>query len=160
VTAAKRTASKRSRSPSLDDAIAFRIHRTNRFLRTTLTRMLQEHGEGITPEQFFVLWRLREEAPRRQVDLTEPVLGDPPNVARLVDALSHRGFVERRADPDDRRSWQVHLTPAGTALMKRLEPVVVGERTSLSAGLDDAQLDQLVAALDVIDANLRARLVR
>jgi DNA-binding MarR family transcriptional regulator len=160
VTAAKRTSTKRNRSPRLDDAVAFRIHRTNRFLRTTLTRMLQEHGDGITPEQFFVLWRLREEAPRRQVDLAEPVLGDPPNVARLVDALTRAGLVERRADPTDRRSWQVHLTAAGDALMTRLEPVVVEERTSLTADLGDAQLDQLISALDVIDANLRARLER
>ena len=160
MTAAKRTAAKRNRSPRLDDAVAFRIHRTNRFLRTTLTRMLQEHGDGITPEQFFVLWRLREEAPRRQVDLAEPVLGDPPNVARLVDALTRAGLVERRADPTDRRSWQVHLTPAGDALMTRLEPVVIEERTSLTADLGDTQLDQLIAALDVIDANLRARLER
>ena len=44
--------------------------------------------------------------------------------------------------------------------MTRLEPVVVEERTLLTSGLDDTHLDQLIAALDVIDANLRARLER
>lgn len=35
------------------------------------------------------------------------------NVTGLTDQLADEGFVERLADPEDRRSWTVRLTPAG-----------------------------------------------
>jgi DNA-binding MarR family transcriptional regulator len=34
-----------------------------------------------------------------------------------VDRLTSRGLVERRPDPDDRRSVRVRLTPAGSAVV-------------------------------------------
>ena len=72
---------KRHSSPDLDQALAFRIHRTNRLLCTHLGRFLEAHEPGLTPEQWFVLARISERGPVRQVDLAEPVLGDPPNAA-------------------------------------------------------------------------------
>ncbi len=144
----------RHRSRRLDDALAFRLHRTNRLLRTHLMRVLDEHGEGMTPEQYFVLARLGEHQPRRQVELTEPVLGDPPNVSRLVDALERRGFVERRPDEVDRRSRVLHLTPAGEALAASLRPHVVRSRRLVFDGFDGPELDALESALDRLDANL------
>ena len=54
---------------------------------------------GVSPEQWFILARLaRASGPVRQIDLAEPVLGDPPNVSRLIDALVQDDLVERRAD--------------------------------------------------------------
>ncbi|MFN4115064.1 MAG: MarR family winged helix-turn-helix transcriptional regulator [Inhella sp.] len=35
------------------------------------------------------------------------------NVTLLTDQLEAEGFVERLADPEDRRSWMLRLTPAG-----------------------------------------------
>jgi DNA-binding MarR family transcriptional regulator len=140
---------------SLDEAVAFRIHRTNRLLRTHLSRFLAEHGDGITPEQWFVLARLSELGKVRQVDLAEPALGDPPNVSRLVDGLAARGLVERASDPTDRRSWLVGLTGAGRALVRRLRPHVMEERERVFANFSAAQQAALVAALDRLDDNLR-----
>jgi DNA-binding MarR family transcriptional regulator len=107
-----------------------------------------------------VLAKLRERQPRRQVELAEPVLGDPPNVTRLVDALSGRGLVARTPDPDDRRSWLVRLTPAGARLATALERHVVDERAAVFAGFDDRDLGALERLLDRLDDNLRDLLAR
>ena len=37
------------------------------------------------------------------------------NVTALTDQLEAEGLVERVADPEDRRSWMLRLTPAGRA---------------------------------------------
>ena len=150
----------RHTSTRLDDALAFRLHRSSRFLRTHLLRVLDEHGDGVSPEQYFVMAKLRERQPRRQVELAEPVLGDPPNVSRLVDALSTRGLVERTSDPADRRSWLVRLTPAGLRLATALERHVVAERAAVFAGFDDHDLGMLERLLDRLDDNLRDLLAR
>ena len=143
------------REAILDDAPAFRIHRTNRLLRTHLRRFLEAEAPGLSPEQWFVLARVAERAPVRQVDLTEPVLGDPPNVSRLLDALVERGDVRRSPDPADRRSWSISLTAAGQARVDRLVERVVAERRLVFDGFGEDELAALVAALERIDDNVR-----
>jgi DNA-binding MarR family transcriptional regulator len=158
VTESRRTALGRHRSAELDDALAFRIHRTNRLLRTHLARFLQSVATGLTPEQWFVLARLARRGAMRQVDLAEPVLADPPNVSRLVDALVGRGHVAREPDPSDRRSWLVSLTPAGAQIAETVQLRAVAERHAVFAGFDGDELDALAAMLDRIDANVRGLL--
>ena len=150
--------SDRHLSSDLDDAIAFRIHRSNRLLRTHLARFLQASAPDITPEQWFVLARLAHRAPVRQVELAEPVLGDPPNVSRLVDALVARGYVERSPDPGDRRSWLVSLTTPGRRLAGLILASAIDERQAVFAGFDEAELDIMATMLDRIDTNVRALL--
>ena len=81
-----------------------------------------------------MLARIAERAPVKQVDLAEPVLADPPNVSRLVDALVARGDVRRSPDPADRRSWSVSLTDAGRTRMERLSAAVLEERDRVFDG--------------------------
>jgi DNA-binding MarR family transcriptional regulator len=149
------TASTRHRSPDLDDAPAFRIHRTNRLLRTHLARFLGDVAPDVTPEQWFVLARLAHRGPVRQIDLAEPVLGDPPNVSRLVDTLVARGHAERRPDPADRRSWLVTLTPDGQRLTGAILARATDEREAVFAGFAAHELDALSTMLDRIDDNVR-----
>ena len=144
----------RHRSPGLDDALAFRLNRTNRLLRTHLARFLDRHVPGISPEQWFILARVAQGPRVRQVDLAERVLADPPNVSRLVDALVARGLVRRSPDPADRRSWLLSLTKQGRQVTARLLDHTIIERQLVFDGIAD-ELDALAAALDRIDANLR-----
>ena len=148
-------AAARHRSPVLDDALAFRLNRTNRLLRTHLARFLARHVPGISPEQWFILARVAQGPRVRQVDLAERVLADPPNVSRLVDALVARGLVRRSPDPADRRSWLLSLTRQGRQVTARLLDHTITERQLVFDGFADDELDALAAALDRIDANLR-----
>ena len=148
----------RHRSPVLDDALAFRLHRTNRLLRTHLARFLDRHVPGISPEQWFILARVAPGPRVRQVDLAERVLADPPNVSRLVDALVARGLVRRSPDPADRRSWLLSLTKQGRQVTARLLDHTITERQLVFDGFADDELDAFAAALDRIDANLRGLL--
>ena len=149
----------RHRSGRLDDALAFRIHRTNRLLRTRLARFLGAIAPGVSPEQWFILAQLAEaDAPVRQIDLAEPVLGDPPNVSRLIDTLAVAGHVIRSPDPSDRRSCNVALTPKGQTLTDQINAAAIDERAAVFAGFSARDLDQLAGLLDRLDGNLRGLL--
>jgi DNA-binding MarR family transcriptional regulator len=149
------TATRRHRSADLDQALAFRIHRTNRLLRTHLGRFLDAREPGLTPEQWFLLARIADRGPLRQVDLAEPVLGDPPNVSRLVDALVERGYLRRSPEPADRRSWLISLTPDGRSRTDGLLEDAVTERQLVFEGFGEDELAALATALDRIDHNVR-----
>ncbi|MEM9131746.1 MAG: MarR family transcriptional regulator [Actinomycetota bacterium] len=145
-------------SARLDDAVAYRIHRTNRLLLTHLGRLLETRQHGLTPEKWFVLARLAESGPMHQVELTEPALEDAPNVSRLVDSLVGAGFVERRPSVTDGRARVVELTAEGRTLAADLLARAMAERHRVFDGFSDAELATLSELLDRVDANARALL--
>jgi DNA-binding MarR family transcriptional regulator len=58
--------------------------------------------------------------PVRMHQLSQAVGVRPRTITGLVDALEADGWVERRADPDDRRAIIVALTPAADTAFARL----------------------------------------
>jgi len=113
-------------------------------------------GAPISPEQWFLLFRLYERPGQAQSDLADRDLQDHPNITRLVDALEQRALVERTPDPDDRRRSLVSLTAAGRQLMESLLPQVVAERRRIFRGLSATELETLVTLLHTIERNLLA----
>ena len=147
-------------SPNLDDAIAYRLHRTNRLLLTHLARILEDHHQGLTPEKWFILARLGQSAPLRQVELTEGALEDAPNVSRLVDRLVEDGLVDRSPDPKDRRAKTLALTASGTKLAKKLDQMAIEERHRVFEGFTAREMCALVKVLDRLDDNVRPLLAK
>ena len=60
-------------------------------------------GLGLTPHQFGMLMALAPLAAASQQQLSRAVGVDPRNAVPIIDALQHRGLLERRPDPADRR---------------------------------------------------------
>jgi MarR family transcriptional regulator for hemolysin len=77
----------------------------------------------------------------RQRELAELLDIEGPSLVRLLDQLSAAGLVVRRADPDDQRAKTLHVTPAGTALVLRIMPVVQRLRGHLLEGVPTADLE-------------------
>ncbi|MFD0384002.1 MarR family transcriptional regulator [Streptomyces stramineus] len=57
-------------------------------------------------------------------ELAELLLTDRPYTTLVVDDLAGRGLVERSANPADRRSKIVTVTPAGRAAAERAERIL------------------------------------
>jgi len=72
----------------------------------------------------------------------------------FVDVLEARSLIERRHNPDDRRTRALHLTPQGRELLGRAFALAVGYERKLCAGLSDAERDELLALLERVGAQL------
>lgn len=81
-------------------------------------RQLELHH--LTIGQFGVLEALLHLGPMNQRTLAEKLLCGGANITMVVDHLEKRGLVQRVRRQDDRRSVVVHLTPKGTALIKKV----------------------------------------
>src|SRR5256884_7559061 len=68
---------------------------------------------GLTPRGWAVLSALAEGRPRPQIDLATETGTDRTVMTYLLDDLATQGLIERVRDPDDRRSYHVHLTRRG-----------------------------------------------
>lgn len=118
------------------------------FFATGRPRMLELWREfDLMPPQQMVLGLLDE--PRPMGELAQHMHCDNSNITGIVDRLSERGLVERRAAEGDRRIKLVALTKAGADLRdelarRRAEPPA--ELVELPAG-DLEQLHRIFTAI-------------
>lgn len=83
-----------------------------------------------------------------QSELAERLEADPISLGRVVDRLQAAGFVERRADPGDRRCWRLHLAPGSAPVMAEVDRLSRELREQVLGDIDDAAL---ATTLDVLD---------
>jgi DNA-binding MarR family transcriptional regulator len=72
----------------------------------------------------------------------------------FVDALEARSLIERRHNPEDRRTHALHLTAAGHELLARAFAVAVDYEQRLCADLSDGEREQLLDLLQRVGAQL------
>ena len=132
----------------LEQALAYRIYRLSRLLRHNLRQILVNAGLDVSPEQYFMLYRLYQKDGVPQAQLADPAFGDYPNMTRMIDGLEKKGLVERRNDPEDRRRYLITLLEKGRTLMKEVEPAILAERGRIHAAFKDGELDVFTESLD------------
>ncbi len=85
----------------------------------------------------------------RQTTLADAIGIEGPSLVRLLDPLEKTGLVARREDPTDRRAKVLTLTPAGQAVVARIEADLERLRDAAFAKVSAADLE---AALRVFQA--------
>lgn len=113
---------------------------------------------GMTPAEARALRTLAKSGgPLRMVELAERMHVVPRTVTTLVDALETAGLIERRPDPDDRRSTHVHLTPRGEERLEQMRRARHEAAGELLSTLDADEQEQLRALLEKMDADALLR---
>jgi MarR family transcriptional regulator, organic hydroperoxide resistance regulator len=148
----------KAKSYSLDESLGFSVYRTHTLGANALRRAFQGAGYDVTPEQWGVLARLREEEGTNQTQLGEKTLKDRHNITRILNLLEKRGYVERRPDETDKRVYRVYLTKAGRATLEELAPMVLSHRKSTFKGLTQEDLRTMRTLLEQVVKNLEKRL--
>ena len=78
------------------------------------------------------------------------------NVTGLTDELEKDGMVQRDAEPGDRRSYRVALTPKGRKVFERMASEHEGWVIELFGGIADADRQQLYTLLGRLRVQLSA----
>jgi DNA-binding MarR family transcriptional regulator len=112
----------------------------------------------MTRAQWMILVWLERQPGMSQNELAAEVEVEPITVARLIDRLEARGFVERRSDAQDRRIWRLHLLPAAEPMLKEIAHVRAELNEMLVAGIPQKDLDKVVDCLLRMKTNMTAEL--
>ncbi|HWE11513.1 MAG TPA: MarR family transcriptional regulator [Solirubrobacteraceae bacterium] len=89
--------------------------------------------------------------PRRISELAADERVTQPAITLLVNRLEQRGWVQRAADPRDRRAVLVGLTPAGKEALARLRAEYRALLHEEMEGLDDQEVATLARAVQILD---------
>jgi MarR family transcriptional regulator, 2-MHQ and catechol-resistance regulon repressor len=95
-----------------------------RATNSLMSRLAAHEALGdLTQSQFGVLETLFHLGPLSQTEICGKLLKSGGNITLVIDNLEKRSWVRRDADPEDRRTTIVSLTPAGEALIREVFPL-------------------------------------
>lgn len=138
--------------PGPERNFGFLVHDVARLLRVAYDRRTRELG--LTRSQWWVLNNLYFNEGITQSELAEVLDIEKPTLGRLLDRLESKGWLERRADPSDRRAKRVYLTGNVQGLMRALRVLAADLRATALDGLDEGEREQLHEALRLVKGNL------
>ena len=119
-----------------------------RLWRATHTRTADAlKGVGLSTSTFALLNVLGARTGAIQRELSSDMGIDPSAMVTLIDELEDAGLVERRHRPEDRRAWEVAITPKGRRTLRASRRVAEQVEDDVLGGLDAAERDQLLALL-------------
>jgi len=108
----------------------------------------------LTRAQWRALKRLAHTEGVTQVELADQLDMEPIAVGRVIDRLQKAGFVERRADPAERRVWRLYLLPQSAQVTGEVEAVAHVLRKEAMAGISAADLATTLSVLDRVREHL------
>jgi DNA-binding MarR family transcriptional regulator len=133
---------------------SFILDRTARRVKQYAQQKFKLAAFDITVDQWLVMKNLAENELLSQTELAQLVFKDQPTLTRIIDILSKKGYVERALHPQDRRSFQLVLTPTGQTKVQELKPIVAKIREKAWENLDEQDFDEFKRILNTIYNNL------
>lgn len=135
----------------LEQSIGFAVYEVYRLMRKDMHSRLSD--EGLTQAQWRTLAHLSCLEGCKQATLADRLDIKPITLTRLIDKLAGAGWVERRADPTDRRAVRLYLTEEAQPTLSILRARVMQTREKATAGLSQAEITNLLNTLKKIKAN-------
>lgn len=133
---------------------SFLLDRTARKVKQYAQQQFKQAGFDVTVDQWLVLKNLAENPQLSQTELANLVFKDHPTLTRIIDLLHKKGHVLRVQHPQDRRSFQLHLTEAGVEKVAELRPKVLEIREKAWENLTEVDFLEFKRVLDTIYQNL------
>jgi MarR family transcriptional regulator, transcriptional regulator for hemolysin len=136
------------------EKLGFLLHDATRLMRRRFD--LRAAAHGLSSAQWRLLARLVKEEGATQARLSELLEIEPISVSRLIDRMEEGGWVERRADPADRRARNVYATAKGRAAFETVKSIAGDVFEQALAGVPSADRAVLIRCLTAIAENLSA----
>ena len=138
----------------LNRSLGYLVHDVARLMRRTFDRRARHLG--LTRSQWFVIAHLYRNDGQNQRHLADELDMRRAPLSKLLDRLESGGWVERRADPDDRRANRVYITRKIDPLMN--EGITIGQdlTNDIFAGIDDNAREDFLTILAHAKSNLIA----
>lgn len=122
------------------------LKRAELAVRNCLEVALQQFD--LTVNQFLMLLRLRYDGPQSSAQFARANGVRPQSVTDIIGPLEHKGLIQRRKSPENRRILLITLTPKGRHLMVHAQKITFQLDREIFATLDAQEIAVLRKALE------------
>lgn len=137
-----------------NNKIGFYLERTTRLVKLNFHQTFKNAGLNLTPEQWVVLDLLNNCNGLSQSDLAEQSFKDAPSISRIIDTLVKKGYVQRKAAANDRRKFEIFLTPEGRKTVETLLPIVNDLRARSWQHLSSKDYEEFLRIMNQVFENM------
>jgi len=139
---------------------ALQVWDVSRLLRKAVDARASE--AGMTSAQWHLLSTLARceklnQALPNQATLADLLEVEPITLSRQIDRLTALGLIERLPHPSDRRARLLRLTEKAWPLILKLKDIAGEVLRDAMSGVQPAEIDRMIAALERIRANLTGK---
>jgi MarR family transcriptional regulator for hemolysin len=139
----------------INQVVLFQLDRTNKLAKQCTQREFDALNLGITVEQWIILKIVQEAKALSQKELAEKSLRDPASITRTLDLLQKKDLIQRMSITDNRRQYEISLTPQGVKFVKANMELVHAQRLKSTAGFSKKEITTLRDLLLRMQQNMR-----
>ncbi len=129
------------------------IEKAIKSYRQFAQRNISQAGLEITIDQWLVLKTLQENPGIQLTTIAADVFKDVASITRIVQLLEKNGYVNRTDNVSDGRRSSFSLTRAGSAAVRRLLPIIEGNRTDALRGVNTREMAECRRVLEIVIGN-------
>jgi DNA-binding MarR family transcriptional regulator len=137
-----------------DDRLIYLLFTAQHRLKMHIKDELLAAGVKTTMVQAGILFMLIEKNDQAMSELSRLLLLDNSTVTGLIDRLEKTGFVQRKANPKDRRVSLIHITPKGIKEAKEAGKVINGINENIKTGFSTSEVASFTKILNSLIAKL------
>jgi DNA-binding MarR family transcriptional regulator len=138
-----------------EKSFGFLLYDAARLYRRDFERRAKQLG--LTRAQWSVLAHLARNEGTNQAAAADVLEIEPITLVRLLDRLEAAGWVERRADPNDRRARLLYLTDKAHPILDQMYGLAMETRDLALTGIAEVDRDTMIEMLIKIRQNLTTR---
>lgn len=108
---------------------------------------------GLTGGQWKAIMVLAISDGLNQKELAELTFVEAPTIVPILDKLEKDGFIQRKSDPDDRRTNRVYLTTKSKKLVSSIAESILEFRESITKNISEKDLSIARTVLKQLSQN-------
>lgn len=101
----------------LEQAFGFHVNRVSYLMTEEIEKRFAKAGLPIVAQDFAILFRLFNKGTLSQAEIVSLMMRDKTTVTRRLDGLVKKGLIERIPDAEDRRRFNISITPKGKDIL-------------------------------------------
>ena len=137
------------------DSLAFLLISGTRMLNAAFERRISNAGLGLTPGEARALLAIAAIDGSKQSDIAARLGIEPMTICAYLDKLQSLDLIERKPDPQDRRSNRVMLTVASQAMLHAVREELEALQTQATQGMSTKQIQAFRQLLETLHKNLQ-----
>ena len=128
-----------------EQILTYHSRRLNKQVKAHLEALFAPHG--VTYNQYAILMNICDGLAVTASEICQNICHDAGALTRILDQMVARGLIARARSESDRRRVEMELTPAGTALLGKLIPLVVDLWNGLLADTPEGEMEIVMSFL-------------